>query len=605
MMPAVTPELSPLRNSTQATGSSDLAAEQARHFGIDPDSEYGRALVRLAVNMYESHASVTELSRITMASLQELDRTDRIAWFNAKRFVSFQLAKVLDTLQNPLRATYQSMVSRDGQCAPKGAYSLFDNVTALFSANPVITRTATYMYACTEWIESAFSGREPLHHIYSRLLNPTSISLANHIVDVECGRLASQYMAWNFNSGLAAIDAVLSHVLGHRDILVVSRNIYGGTYQLLHDWYAKRSNMDVAIEWVDGYGEREFVLALSGAEAKHAERLREGRRIYVFLESPCNPHGFVLDVPGICRASHERGSQVIADTTVGTPFLCPVLRREDPIERPDFVVHSYTKDLAGSGTTTAGCVIGRNEDMFLPKGSRAETTRADGSPRTVNWDETLFWNVYYVKGAFLDADKAFEVLNGMKTLELRLIQKAVNTIVIARVLDAHPYFNVTCPALQTSPNHAMCNEHMFLGLPAGLFTFDLDGHPDGKKISERTFKRFFDLLEPAVGMQVTLGQNNTVALCPALTSHSELSEVALADAGIKKTTTRVAVGLEDPRAFLAQLRGAARIAICPDHPEFLGGFLKGDEIDRLYAQTYLDVHARYVHSMPSFQALCE
>lgn len=604
-MPAVTPELSPLRNSTQATGSSDLAAEQARHFGIDPDSEYGRALVRLAVNIYESHASVAELSRITMASLQELDRTDRIAWFNAKRFASFQLAKVLDTLQNPLRATYQSMVSRDGQCAPKGAYSLFDNVTALFSANPVITRTATYMYACTEWIEAAFSGREPLHHIYSRLLNPTSISLANHIVDVECGRLASQYMAWNFNSGLAAIDAVLSHVIGHRDILVVSRNVYGGTYQLLHDWYAKRSNMDVAIEWVDGYGEREFSNALSSAKTKHAERLREGRRIYVFLESPCNPHGFVLDVPGICRASHERGSRVIADTTVGTPFLCPVLRREDPIERPDFVVHSYTKDLAGSGTTTAGCVIGRNEDMFLPKGSRAETTRADGSPRTVSWDETLFWNVYYVKGAFLDADKAFEVLNGMKTLELRLIQKAINTITIARVLDAHPYFNVTCPALPTSPNHGMCNEHMFLGLPAGLFTFDLDGHRGGERISERSFKRFFDLLEPGVGMQVTLGQNNTVALCPALTSHSELSESALADAGIQKTTTRVAVGLEDPRAFIAQLRGAAKIAICPDHPEFFEGFLNSDEIDRIYAQTYLDVHERYVRSRPSFHALCE
>jgi O-acetylhomoserine (thiol)-lyase len=605
MMPAVTPELSPLRNSTEAAGSLDLATEQARHFGIDPDSAYGQALVRLAISIYESHASVTELSRITMASLLELDRTDRIAWFNAKRFVSFQLAKVLDTLQNPLRATYQSMVSKDGECAPKGAYPLFDNVAALFSANPVITRTATYMYACTEWIEAAFSGRETLHHIYSRLLNPTSISLANHVVDVECGRLASQYMAWNFNSGLAAIDAVLSHVVGHRDVLVVSRNIYGGTYQLLHDWYAKRSNLDVALEWVDGYGAREFAEAFSVAETRHAGRLREGRRIYVYLESPCNPHGFVLDVPGICRVAHERGSRVIADTTVGTPFLCPVLRRDDPNERPDFVVHSYTKDLAGSGTTTAGCVIGRNEDMFLPKGSRADTTRADGSPRTVSWDETLFWNVYYVKGAFLDADKAFEVLNGMKTLELRLVQKAVNTITIARVLDAHPYFNVTCPALPSSPNHAMCSEHMFLGLPAGLFTFDLDGRRDAGRISGQSFKRFFDLLEPAVGMQVTLGQNNTVALCPALTSHSELSESALADAGIKKTTTRVAVGLEDPRAFLAQLRGAAMIAISPDHPDFIAGFPASDEIDRIYAETYLDVHARFLRSKPAFRALCE
>jgi len=604
-MTTVTTELSPLRNSTKATEAFDLAIEQARHFGIDPDTEYGDALVQLAINMYQSQASVTELTRITMASLQELDRTDRVAWFNAKRFVSFQLAKILDTLQNPLRATYQSMVSRDGGCAAKGAYSLFDNVTALFSATPVITRTATYMYACTEWIEDAFTGREPLHHIYSRLLNPTSICLANHIVDVECGKLSSEYMAWNFNSGLAAIDAVLSHVVGHRDILVVSRNIYGGSYQLINDWYGKPSNLDVGLEWVDGYGEEDFSNALSRAEERYAERLEDGRRIYVYLESPCNPHGFVLDVPGICRAAHKRGSVVIADTTVGTPFLCPVLRREDPVERPDFVVHSYTKDLAGSGTTTAGCVIGRNEDMFLPKGDSVQTTNADGSQRLVRWDETLFWNVYYVKGAFLDSDKAFEVLNGMKTFEMRIIQKAVNTITLAHVLDAHPYFNVSCPAIPSSPNHALCNDQMFLGLPSGLFTFDLDGHESGRRVSLSAFKRFFDLLEPGVGMQITLGQNNTVALCPALTSHSELSDEARSNAGIKLTTTRLAVGLEDPRAFIVQIMRAAQIAIVPENPDFIEGFLDGDEIDRLYNQTYLDVHSRYVDSRPSFQVMCD
>jgi O-acetylhomoserine (thiol)-lyase len=601
----ITPELSPLRHSTRAAEASDLAAEQARYFGIDPDSEYGVALVKLAVNLYQAHASVAELARITMSSLHELDRTDRVAWFNAKRFVSFQLAKILDTLQNPLRATYQSMVSSDGECASKGVYSLFDNVTALFSSNPVITRTATYMYACTEWIEDAFKGREPLHHIYSRLLNPTSISLANHIVDVECGKLSNQYMAWNFNSGLAAIDAVLSHVLGHRDILVVSRNIYGGSYQLLHDWYGKPSNLDVALEWVDGYCEDDFAIGLSRAAERYAERLAEGRRIYVYIESPCNPHGFVLDVPGICRVSHQRGSLVIADTTVGTPFLCPVLRREDPIERPDFVVHSYTKDLTGSGTTTAGCVIGRNEYMFLPKGDNVETTTADGAPRTINWDDTLFWNVYYVKGGFLDSDKAFEVLIGMKSFEMRLLQKAINTITLARVLDAHPYFNVSCPALPSSPNHAMCTKHMFLGLPAGLFTFDLDGHDNRNRISESTFKRFFDLLEPGAGMQVTIGQNNTIVLCPALTSHSELSEEALSKAGIKRTTTRVAVGLEDPRVFIAQIMRAAEIAICAEHSEFVAGFLEGDEIDQIYSQTYIDVHSRYMESKRSFHAMCE
>jgi hypothetical protein len=129
-----------------------------------------------------------------------LDRGDRIAWFNAKRFVSFQLAKILDTLQNPLRATYQTLVDDTSRRGIKGPYPLFDNVTAIVSATPVITRTATYVYACTEWVEDAFQGKEFLHQIYSRLLNPTSICLANHIVDLEAGPESAEYFAWNFNS---------------------------------------------------------------------------------------------------------------------------------------------------------------------------------------------------------------------------------------------------------------------------------------------------------------------------------------------------------------------------------------------------------------------
>ncbi len=151
----------------------------------------------------------------------------------------------------------------------------------------------------------------------------------------------------------------------------------------------------------------------------------------------------MLDVAGISRAAHHRGWRVIADTTVGTPFLHPVLKVKDAMERPDFVIHSYTKDLTGTGTTTAGVVIGRNEDMFLPKGESVMTTSANGESRKVGWDETLFWNVYYIKGDFLDSDKAFEVLNGIKTLELRVLQKTINTITLAKVFDAHPLINIS------------------------------------------------------------------------------------------------------------------------------------------------------------------
>jgi len=96
------------------------------------------------------------------------------------------------------------------------------------------------------------------------------------------------------------------------------------------------------------------------------------------------------------------------DATVGTPFLCKPFQREDPAERPDFVLHSYTKDLTGTGSAIAGVAIVRNEDMFIPKGSSANG---------ISWENTMFWNVYYVKGAFLNADAArIELLRQNKVI---------------------------------------------------------------------------------------------------------------------------------------------------------------------------------------------
>jgi O-acetylhomoserine/O-acetylserine sulfhydrylase-like pyridoxal-dependent enzyme len=595
-------ELSPRRNTTRAASIPELVDEQLRHFSIDPASAFGQRMAEFTTHLYAGNTAVHRLWEVTLRELGDLDAQDRVARFNAKRFLCFQLAKILDTLQNPLRKSYQSLLHDSTQSAVKGPYPIFDNVTALFSATPVITRTATYMYACTEWVEDAFKGREPLHEIYSRLLNPTSISLANHIVDLEAGPLAGEYLAWNFNSGMAAIDATLANLVGYNDIVLSSRNVYGGTYQLLHDWYGKKSNLDVAVEWFDGFTVEDFSAALQATLATHRDRLDRGRRVYVLLESPCNPHGYVLDVPAICRAAHELGLTVICDATVGTPILQPVLQRKDPMERPDFVIHSYTKDLAGTGTTTAGVCIGRNERMFIPKGDSVSTTTPDGRPVVYRWDESLFWNVYYVKGAFLDADKAFEVINGMRTVELRVLQKTINTLVLSRALAAHPAINVRCSAVEGNENFALRERLMFLGLPAPLFTIDLDTEL-GRGISRHAFQRFFDCLEPAFGLQVTLGQVNTVVVCPALTSHSELSADALREAGISLTTIRIAVGDEDPRTLLAHLMQAAQLALEPECPGFTRYFGQPHEIDALYESTYVDVHRRYAASRPRMQQL--
>ena len=597
-------QLSPNRTTTTAQSIDELVNEQLAHFSIDANSQLGERLAKLVYPLYEANIQLHNLWQESVQMLSGLRCEDKAALFNAKRFICFQMAKLLDNLQNPLRKSYQSLVNHQSTITLKGPYPIFDNVAAIFSSTPVITRTATYLYACAEWIDEAFRGKELLHEIYSRLMNPTSVCLANYVVDVEAGSMADEYFAWNFNSGMAAIDAILSHLLGHRDIIITSRNIYGGAYQLIQNWYGKNSNLDIAVVWFDGYTGKEFSRTYSEALRTHSDRLKKGAHIYVYLESPCNPHGYILDVPEICKAAHKEQLTVICDSTVGTPFLHRTLKHEDSAKRPDYVIHSYTKDLTGSGTTIAGVVIGRNETMFLPKGETHACTDCNGNEKTISWDETLFWNVYFIKGAFLDSEKAFDVINGMKTLELRMICKCINTIVLANVLDSHPEIHVHCSAVKGNENYALRKKVMHLELPAPLFTIDFEKGNDGTaRIDRQTFKKFFDCLEPAFGLQVSLGQINTVILCPAITTHSELSDEALLEAGIHITTVRISVGDEDPRSLLTHFINVAKLVFDPVWPGFSKKFMKADEIDRMYKKVYLDVHSRFIKSKPTMAAM--
>lgn len=577
-------KLSPRRNSTKANSLEELVAEQLEHFGIDADTEYGATLGDVVRRMYQSQDDVERLWEVTVKSIAGLNYADRVKRFNAKKFLSFQLAKVLDTLQSPFRKSYQSLDFSDATQTSKGPYPVFDNVTAIFSATPVIARTATYIYACAEWIADAFKGKELMLEIYSRLLNPTSISLANYIVDLEAGPYADQYLAWNFNSGMAAIDATMSHVLGRDDVLIASRNIYGGAHQLIHDWYAKDGNLEIAVERFDGYHMEDFKKCFDATREKYADRLANGRNLYVHLESPCNPHGYVLDIPAICKLAHQHGVKVILDATVGTPFLFRSLQREDLAERPDFVIHSYTKDISGTGAAIAGCVIGRNEDMFIPKG---ETVGE------YSWDQTMFWNVYYVKGAFLNADAAWEVMQGMRTLSLRMLCKCINTKILADFLNSHPNITVNCNGVEGNENSRLREQYMYLGLPAPLFTVDMGDIP------LEAFQQFFDTLAPTFGHMISLGQSNTIVSCPFLTTHSELNEKQLEEAGLTPTTIRFAVGDENPVDLLRHLLASARAMIDPVVPGFSDKFMSGQQAKDMVRETYQDYHARYIDSMIS------
>lgn len=577
--------LSPRRHTTEAHNVNELVTEQLEHFGIDGDSEYGKALADTAHHLYCAQNNVEHLWQVTRETVSTLDQSDKLSYFNAKKFLSFQIAKVLDTLQNPFRMTWQSL--QQGQ---QQHYPLFDNIPALFSATPAVVKTATYVYACTEWIEDAFEGKESTHQIYSRLMNPTNISLANAIVDLEAGANAQEYLAWNFNSGMAAIDALLSNVLSHGDVLIVSRNVYGGVYQLLHDYFARENRMAIKLEWFDGYTAEAFEEHLARVKSQHATALCSGSKLHVYIESPCNPHGLVLDVPGICKIAHADNRLVMLDSTLATPILSQPLQHTNKAARPDYVVHSYTKDICGTGTTTAGVVIGENHRMFQPKGANCNG---------VDWSQTLFWDVYYIKGAFLDSEKAFDVLTGMKTLTQRMLTKVINTQVFTRFLDSHPLIKVNSHALVEHPNAGLREKVHTNGWPCALFTAEL-ALPELDRVQ---FARFFDALEPAFGHQISIGQTNTLILCPALTSHSELSRAEQEKAGISLTTMRIAMGCDEVKPLIAHFVLALRHAIDPLYADFSRQFMSARELDELYSRITQEVMAQQFNQQASLQTM--
>ncbi len=245
------------------------------------------------------------------------------------------------------------------------------------------------------------------------------------------------------------------------------------------------------------------------------------------------------------------------------------------------MIHSYTKDLSGTGSVIAGVVIGRNEDMFLPKGQQSGG---------VSWDQTLFWNVYYVKGAFLNSDAAFEVLQGVRTLNSMLGWRHQHAD-SGRCAQQPSGDQVHRNAVVDNPTRPARVAHV--RLPAPLFTTEMPTVP------RAAFQRFFDNLSPTFGHMISLGQSNTIVSCPALTTHSELSEPDLAAADIRPTTIRFAVGDEDPRDLLAHLIETARFTIDPEVPGFAAAFPSADEIARLIRETYLDVHRRYIEEKTS------
>jgi O-acetylhomoserine/O-acetylserine sulfhydrylase-like pyridoxal-dependent enzyme len=180
-----------------------------------------------------------------------------------------------------------------------------------------------------------------------------------------------------------------------------------------------------------------------------------------------------------------------------------------------------------------------------------------------------------------------------------MMQKCINTMILSRFLDSHPDIQVNCNFVEGDPNGALRERLLKFGMPGPLFTIDMEK----AGVTREAFVSFFDCLSPVFHHEVSLGQSNTLILCPALTSHSEMDDQALKDAGISRTTVRIAVGVECPKELIAHFIHAAQVALDPVVEGFSSRFMPEEEIDRLVNDTYMESHRRYIGSVPPIKEI--
>ena len=331
--------------------------------------------------------------------------------------------------------------------------------------------------------------------LYARLENPTVVAAERKIAALEGAEAAAC-----FASGMAALTAALLASLRAGDALLLCDTLYGQTTRLARD-VLERFGVEIRLVPFDG-----LVAAAAAAPAN--------ARALVF-ETPTNPTLRVADVPAVAAACRARGIRTVFDAT----FASPVNLRAIPLG-VDLVVHSTTKFLNGHSDHLGGAVAG----------SRALLDGVLAMRRTT--------------GGNLDAAAAYDLLRGMKTLEVRVLRQNDTALRVARALEGHPKVErVLHPFLESHPDHALARRLLRGG--GGVLSFTVRG-------GYEAVARVHDALL-LVARASSLGGVESLASIPVISSHRNASDAELLAQGIGRGTLRVSVGLEDPDDLVADL----------------------------------------------------
>ncbi len=383
-----------------------------------------------------------------------------------------------------------------------------------------IYQTTSYVFDDCRQAAGRFDLSEP-GNIYSRLTNPTTDVLEQRVAALEGG-----VAALAVGSGAAAVTYAFLNIATAGDHIVAANNIYGGTYNLLHNTL---TSYGISTTFVDP------------SDPENVEQAIRPNTKAVFIETLGNPNSSPVDIRAIADMAHAHGLPLLIDNTFGTPYIIR------PIEHgADVVIHSATKFLGGHGTSLGGVIVdaGRfdwkaDADKFptlaKPDPSYHGTVFADvaGAAAFVTRIRAV---ILRDTGAVLSPFNAFIILQGVETLSLRVERHVENAVKLARWLSEHPKVKrVNHPSLPDHPDHELY-ERMYPYGAGSIFTIELCGGRDEAW-------RFIDSLK-IFSLLANVADVKSLVIHPSSTTHSQLSEDEQAQQKIYPSTVRLSVGTE-------------------------------------------------------------
>ncbi len=373
-------------------------------------------------------------------------------------------------------------------------------------------------------------------NIYSRLANPTVAAFEERIASLE-GGLGAVATA----SGLSAQYITFASLAGSGDHIVSSANLYGGSITQL-DVTLRRFGIDTT--FVQGADPADYAAAITD------------KTKLIFAETVANPSGEVADIEGLAEVAHAAGIPLIIDSTIATPYLTR------PFEwGADIVIHSATKFLGGHGTTLGGVVVesGRfhwHSDKFPFFGDPVPSY--GGLQWSGNFGEYAFLTRLRAEqlrdiGPTLAPHSAFLLAQGVETLPFRMQAHVDNARTVAEWLDADPRVDhVNWAGLPSHPHYERGLKYLPKG-PGSVFSFGVKGGRDAGRT-------FIDSVNLASHL-ANIGDAKTLVIHPASTTHAQLSEQQLADAGVQPGGVRISVGIEDVDDIIYDLDQALAQAV--------------------------------------------